>query len=70
MVFGFICEWSSGFFIVIADLQPPYNGIGLTQVSGFREKVLKGAERWFFQMASSQHSLGGIFGEYRFKRFF
>ena len=26
---------------MIADLQPPYNGIGLTQVSGFRENVRK-----------------------------
>ena len=32
------------FFIVIADLQPPYNGIGLTQVSGLREKVVKSSE--------------------------
>jgi hypothetical protein len=47
------------FFIVIADLSTPYNGIGLTQVSGLCEKVLKELERLFFQMASSQHSPRG-----------
>ena len=28
-----------------ADLQPPYNGIGLTGVSAFRENALQGLER-------------------------
>ena len=44
---------------MIADIQPPYNGIGLTQVAGFREKVLKGSERGFFRTSSAKHSPRG-----------